>query len=325
MLNIEMILQARDRIAPYIYETPLLAIPALDDQLGCKVYLKCENMQKTNAFKLRGAMNRLLTLSKEDLDKGVVTASSGNHGKAIAYAAKSLGVKATVVVPNNIPKAKLEGIRSYGAEVIFAVPSERVALAKKISVDRESTLIASYDDYEIMAGEGTIGLEIMEQLPDVDTVVVPIGGGGLIGGISTSIKETNPSIRVIGVEPSNACRYTKSITAGKRISLASDTATVADGTATLSPGERNYPIILKNVDQIITVDEEYILKASNLLLNKAKILAEITSAQVVGAVLQGKLKFNPDEKVVFLLSGGNIGMDQFKMFEDVLFLLDLNL
>ena len=152
MLNIEMILQARDRIAPYIYETPLLAIPALDDQLGCKVYLKCENMQKTNAFKLRGAMNRLLTLSKEDLDKGVVTASSGNHGKAIAYAAKSLGVKATVVVPNNIPKAKLEGIRSYGAEVIFAVPSERVALAKKISVDRESTLIASYDDYEIMAG-----------------------------------------------------------------------------------------------------------------------------------------------------------------------------
>ena len=313
MLTIEMIRQAKDRIVPYIYETPLLGIPILDDQLGCQVYVKCENMQKTNAFKLRGAINRLLTLSKEELDKGVVTASSGNHGKAIAYAAKILGVKACVVVPNTIPKIKVDGIISYGAEVIYTAPSEREAVAKSISDERGYTYIASFDDYEIMAGQGTAGLEIMEQLPDVDTMVVPIGGGGLIGGISTSIKEINPNVKVIGVEPTNACRYTKSIQAGKRVTLPSDTATVADGTATLSPGERNFPIIQRNVDDIVTVDEEYILKGTKLLLNSGKILAEITSGLVIGAVLQDKLKFHPEEKVVFLISGGNIGMEQLIM------------
>ena len=164
-----------------------------------------------------------------------------------------------------------------------------------------------------MAGQGTAGLEIMEQLPDVDTMVVPIGGGGLIGGISTSIKEINPNVKVIGVEPTNACRYTKSIQAGKRVTLPSDTATVADGTATLSPGERNFPIIQRNVDDIVTVDEEYILKGTKLLLNSGKILAEITSGLVIGAVLQDKLKFHPEEKVVFLISGGNIGMEQLIM------------
>ena len=319
MLTIEMIHKAKERIAPYIYETPLLRMPVLDDQLGCQVYLKCENMQKTNAFKLRGATNKLLTLPKESLDKGVVTASSGNHGKATAYAAKVLGVNACVVVPNNIPKVKEDGIRDYGAEIVFSVPSERYLVAEGIRDERGYTLISPFDDYELMAGQGTIGLEIMEQLSDVDTIVVPIGGGGLIGGISTSIKETNPKIRVIGVEPTNTCRYTKSFAAGKRITLPSDSTSVADGTQTLSPGERNYPIVQKNVDEIVTVDEEYILKGTNLLLKSGKILAEITSGQVIGAVLQGKLKFNPGEKVVFLLSGGNIGMDQLDKFKEILY------
>ena len=311
MLTIDMIRQAKDRIAPYIYETPLLRIPVLDDQLGCQVYVKCENMQKTNAFKLRGAINRLLTLSKEDLAKGVITASSGNHGKATAYAAKCLGVKACVVVPNTIPNIKLDGIRGYGAEVIFAVPSERTAVAKNIRDERECTFISPYDDYEIMAGQGTIGLEIMEQLSDVDTLVIPIGGGGLIGGISTSIKEMNPNIRVIGVEPTNTCRYTKSFAAGKRVKLSSDSTSVADGAGTLIPGERNFPIVQKNVDEIVTVDEEYILKGTKLMLNSGKILIETTSGLVIGAVLQSKLKFHSEEKVVFLLSGGNIAMDGF--------------
>ena len=247
MLTIEMIRQAKNRIAPYIYETPLLAIPALDDQLGCKVYVKCENMQKTNAFKLRGAMNKLLTLSKEDLDKGVITASSGNHGKATAFAAKSMGVKATVVVPNTIPKIKVDGILSYGAEVIYAVPSERIALAEGIRDEKGLTFVPPYDDYHVMAGQGTIGLEIMEELADVDVVVVPIGGGGLISGISTAIKEVNPNIRVIGVEPTNVSRYTQSIKAGKRLTLAPESTTVADGTGTLCPGEKNFPIIQNSI------------------------------------------------------------------------------
>lgn len=317
MLTLEMIHRAKDRIAPYIYETPLLRLPALDEWLGCKVYVKCENMQKTNAFKLRGAMNRLLTLPEADLKKGVVTASSGNHGKATAYAAHLLGVPACVVLPDTAPKVKVEGIRGYGAEVVFSTLAKRYDVAAEQAEKKGYTLISPFDDYELMAGQGTAGLEIMAQLPDVDTVITPIGGGGLIGGVSTAIKETDPNIRVIGVEPTNTCRYTKSFAAGHRVHLPDDSHSVADGTQTLFPGERNYPIVQKNVDRIVTVDEDYILKGTKLLLTQGKILAEITSAQVIGAALQGRIDFRPEEKVVFLISGGNIGMDQFKKFEDV--------
>ena len=201
MLTLDMIRQARERIAPYIYETPLLRLPALEERLGCKVYVKCENMQKTNAFKLRGAMNRLLTLPEEELKKGVVTASSGNHGKATAYAAHLLGVPACVVLPDTAPKVKVEGIRGYGAEVVFSAPAARYAVAAEQAEKKGYTLISPFDDYELMAGQGTAGLEILDQLPQVDTVVVPIGGGGLIGGVSTAIKETNSKDRVVGVEP----------------------------------------------------------------------------------------------------------------------------
>ena len=317
MLTLEMIRQAQERIAPYLYETPLLHVRALDEILGCQAHVKMENLQKTNSFKLRGATNRLLTLPKEALEKGVVTASSGNHGKATAYAAKRLGVSACIVLPDTAPAVKVEGIRGYGAEVVFSAPAERYAVAERIRDQRGYTLISPFDDYELMAGQGTAGLEIMAQLPEVDTIVVPIGGGGLIGGISTAVKETNPKIRVIGVEPTNVCRYTKSFAAGHRVKLPSDSASVADGTQTLCPGERNYPIVRKYVDEIVTVDEEYILKATKLLLTQGKILAEITSCQTIGAVLQGKLKVKPEEKVVFFLSGGNIGMDQFKKFEGI--------
>ena len=317
MLTLEMIHQARERIKPYIYETPLIRMKALDEVLGCQVYVKPEGMQKTCSFKLRGAMNRLLTLPKEALEKGVVTASSGNHGKATAYAAKLLGVKACVVLPNTAPMVKVEGIRGYGAKVLFSAPAERYALCARLAEKYGFTAISPFDDYELMAGQGTMGLEIMEQLPEVDAVVAPIGGGGLIGGLSTAIKETNPAIRVYGVEPTNVCRYTQSFAAGHPVRLPDDSSSVADGTQTLFPGERNYPIVQKNVDEIVTVDEEYILKATKLLLTQGKILAEITSCQVIGAALQGKLKFKPEEKVVFLLSGGNIGMDQFKKFEEV--------
>ena len=317
MLTLEMIRQAKERIAPYIYETPLLRLQGLDGALGCQVYVKPENMQKTNSFKIRGATNRLLTLPKEALDKGVVTASSGNHGKATAYAAKLLGAKACVVLPNTAPKVKVEGIRGYGAEVVFSEPAKRYAVCAALAEERGFTAISPFDDYELMAGQGTAGLEILEQLPDVSAVVVPIGGGGLIGGVSTAIKESKPDVRVIGVEPANVCRYTRSFAAGHPVRLPDDSSSVADGTATLFPGERNYPIVRKNVDEIVTVDEEYILKATKLLLTQGKVLAEITSCQVMGAVLQGKLKFKPEEKVVFLLSGGNIGMDQFTKFQEV--------
>lgn len=317
MLSIESVKQAQERIAQYVNKTPLLHLKNLDKFLGCQTYVKLENMQKTNSFKVRGATNRLMTLSAEALKKGIVTASSGNHGKATAYAATQLGVTARVVVPENAPKIKVEGIRSYGAEVIFSVPAERFSKAKQLSEENGWSLISAFDDYEVMAGQGTAGLEVLEQLSDADYVVVPIGGGGLIGGLSLAIKETNPKVKVIGVEPTLVARYTKSFAAGHSITLDASANSVADGLQALSPGVHNYPIVQKYVDEIVTVDEDYILKATKLMLTQGKILAEISSCITLGTILQGVLKVKPENKVVFFISGGNIGMDQFQKFEEI--------
>jgi threonine dehydratase len=317
MLTIESILKAQNRITSYINKTPLLRLNNLDEYLGCQVYAKMESFQKTNAFKVRGALNALMTLPEDALRKGIITASSGNHGKAIAYAAKKLGTTAHVVVPENAPKIKIEGIQSYGAEIIFSTPSERFNLAKKLAKENNWSFISPFDDYEIMAGQGTAGLEIIEQLPDVNYIVVPMGGGGLISGISTAVKETNPLIKVIGVEPTSVARYTKSFEKGHPISLPSESKSVADGLQTLKPGELNYPIVKKYVDEIVTVEEENILRATKLFLSKGKLLAEISSCITLGAVLQGSINFNHEDKVVFFISGGNIGMDQFSKFQDI--------
>ena len=317
MLTLSTIHEAQKRISPFIYKTPLLRLNNLDEYLGCKVYSKLESFQKTNSFKVRGALNAAMSLPEDILRNGVITASSGNHGKALAFAATQLGTKAYVVVPETAPRIKVEGIRSFGAEIVFSIPSERFNVAKKLSEEKNLSFISPFDDYDIMAGQGTAGLEILEQLPDADYVVVPIGGGGLISGISTAIKETNPKIKVIGVEPAAVSRYTKSFAVGHPITLAPDSKSVADGLQTLCPGELNYPILEKYVDKIVTVEEENILKATKLFLTEGKLLAEISSCITLGVVLQGELKFKPEDKVVFFISGGNIGMDQFAKFENI--------
>ncbi|KGR79187.1 threonine ammonia-lyase [Ureibacillus manganicus] len=317
MLTFESIQEAQKRISPYIHKTPLLHLSNLDADFGCQVHVKLESFQKTNSFKLRGALNALLSLPEDALKKGIVTASSGNHGKAIAYAAKLLGTKAHVVVPENTPKIKIEGIQSYGAEVILSVPSERFQVANKLKEENNWSFISPFDDYDIMAGQGTTGLEIMEQLPDVDAIVVPIGGGGLIGGLATAVKETNPNIKIIGVEPTLVARYSTSFAAGQPVTLPNDSKSVADGLQTLKPGELNYPVVKKYVDEIVTVDEENILKATKILLTKGKLVAEISSCITLGAFLQGAVSFNPNDKIVLFISGGNIGMDQFSKFEEM--------
>lgn len=316
MVSIETIKAARERIAPYIYETPLLHLHALDRYLGCEVHCKMESLQKTNSFKVRGAVNRTLLLSREELERGVVTSSSGNHGKAVSYAAGELGGKAHVVVPENAPKVKVEGIREFGGEVIFCKPAERFIVSDKLVEEHGWTYIPPFDDFDVMSGQGTAALEILDALPDVDCIAVPIGGGGLIGGISTAVKALKPNVRVVGVEPAGVARYTASLEAGKAVTLPADSTSVADGLRTLAPGGRNFPIIQKNVDEVLTVDEEYILKATRLMLMKGKVLAEPSSCVAIGAVLQGKLKFSHSDKVAFLISGGNIGMDQFEKFSD---------
>lgn len=317
MVTLESIREAQKRISPYIHRTPLLRLHNLDEYLGCQVYAKMESLQETNSFKVRGALNALMTLSEDALKKGIITASSGNHGKAIAFAAKQLGAKAHVVVPENAPKIKVEGIQSYGAEIIYSVPAERFSVAKKLSEEYHWSFVSPFDDNAIMAGQGTAGLEILEQLPDVDYLIVPIGGGGLIGGLSTAVKETNPRVKVIGVEPTSVARYSTSFAAGHPVTLPPESKSVADGLQTLAPGELNYPLVKQYVDDIVTVDEENILRATKLFLTKGKLLAEISSCITLGAFLQGAVKLNPDDKVVLFISGGNIGMDQFSKFQEM--------
>ncbi|MDW7685064.1 MAG: threonine/serine dehydratase [Bacillota bacterium] len=317
MVTIEAIQEAQKRIAPYVSKTPLLHLNNLDEYLGCQAYAKMESFQKTNSFKVRGALNALMTLPEDVLKKGIITASSGNHGKAIAFAAKQLGTKAHVVVPENAPKIKVEGIQSYGAEIILCVPAERFSVAKKLSEKYDLSYVSPFDDNDIMAGQGTAGLEILEQLPDVDYIIVPIGGGGLIGGLSTAVKETNSHIKIIGVEPTSVARYSNSFAVGHPVALPPESRSVADGLQTLKPGNLNFPVVKKYVDKIVTVDEDNILKATKLFLTSGKLLAEISSCITLGAFLQGAIKFNPDDKVVLFISGGNIGMDQFNKFKDI--------
>lgn len=315
-VTIKEIWEARDRIAPYIVQTPLLRLPGLDEYLGCEVYAKAECMQITGAFKLRGAMNKALTLTPEQLTKGIVAASSGNHGKGIAYAAKMLGTKATIVVPDTAAKVKVEAIRALGAEIVQCPVSERFQVAEAIRSERGATLIPPFNDEFVMAGQGTAGLEIMEQCPELDIVVVPVSGGGLIGGVSTAIKAVSPCTRVYGAEPAVLPRYSKSLQAGKLVKVEPGKS-IADALVAQMPGEICFPYVAANTDGFAAVDDEYLLKGWKLLLLEGKILCEPSSAIGIGAVLQGLLPVQKGEKVCFLISGGSVALEQLDVLKEV--------
>lgn len=308
MLTLEQIHAAKRRISPYIFDTPIIRLNGLDHLLGCHVYIKAENMQKTNSFKLRGALNKMLSTPLEQLQKGVIAASSGNHGKGVAYAAKLLNSKATIVLPDSAPTVKVDGIRALGAEVVQCKLTERHVLTERLSRDHGYCNIHPYDDYDIMAGQGTVGLEIVAQLPDVDTIVVPIGGGGLLSGIATAVKSIAPHIKIIGVEPAVVSRYTKSLEAGERLLLA-EHKSLADALLTLQPGERNFPIVQELVDEVVSIDEALIQRGMKTLLSEGKIIAEPSSSIGIGAALQGALPIKKNEKVCFLITGGNVGLE----------------
>lgn len=305
MLTLEQIHTAKRRISSYVYETPMIRLNGLDELLGCHVYIKAENMQKTNSFKLRGALNKMLSMPLEQLQQGVVAASSGNHGKGVAYAAKLLNIKATIVLPDSAPTVKVEGIRALGAEVVQCKLAERHVITEKLSRNHGYCIIHPYDDYEIMAGQGTSGLEIFAQLPDVNTIVVPIGGGGLISGIATAVKSMAPHIKIIGVEPAVVSRYAKSLEAGERL-LLEEQKSLADALLTLQPGERNFPIVQQLVDEVVSVEEALIYRGMKTLLSAGKIIAEPSSSIGIGAAIQGALPIHKHEKVCFLISGGNV-------------------
>lgn len=305
MITLQALKAAQEKLKPYIIETPMIRMENLDPLLGCKVYLKPECMQRTNSFKIRGALNKMLSMEAQTLKNGVVAASSGNHGKGVAFVAKLLGIKATIVVPDSTPSIKVEGIEAYGAQIVKCPYEKRHEVAGALSRDHGYALIHPYDDEAIIAGQGTIGLELMAQLPEVDKVVVPIGGGGLIGGIASAVKLQSPQVQVIGVEPARMPRYTRSLEAGERILLA-PAKSIADAILTLQPGEANFPIAQKYVDQVVAVAEEKIPSGSIELLRTGKILAEFSSAIVIAAALNGQLPFSPEDKVCFVISGGNV-------------------
>lgn len=309
MLSLEKIQAAKLKVAPYIYETPVIRLQGLDDLLHCNVSIKAENMQKTNSFKLRGALNKLLSMPVEQLQHGVVAASSGNHGKGVAFAAQLLNIPATIVLPDSAPSVKVEGIRALGARIVQCTLAERHQVTEALSLEHGYAIVHPYDDYDIMAGQGTVGLEILEQFSQVSTIVVPIGGGGLLSGVATAVKSLAPHIKIIGVEPAVVPRYSKSIQVGKRLLLA-EQQSLADALLTLQPGERNFPIVEKLVDDIVRVDEASILNGMKTLLLEGKILAEPSSAIGIGAALRGNLPITKNDHVCFLISGGNIGLNQ---------------
>lgn len=315
-LNLHEIEKARERIAPYIVKTPLLRLKNLDRHLGCEVYVKPECMQNTGSFKYRGAMNKILSLSKDELQRGIVAASSGNHGKAIAYAAKMLGVRATIVLPYSAAKVKEDTIRSLGAEIVHCDVAERFEVAEKLCRERNATLVPPFNDETVMAGQGTAGLEIMDACPDLDAIVVPVSGGGLIGGVSTAVKAVSPRTKVYGAEPAVLPRYTVSLKAGKPVMVEKKTS-IADGLISLIPGDVCFPYVAANTDGFADVGEEFILKGMKLLLLEGKVLCEPTSGITLGAVLQGLLPFKKTDKVCFFISGGSVSLEKIKLLDDV--------
>ncbi|WP_127966481.1 threonine/serine dehydratase [Agrobacterium sp. RS6] len=304
--TIQDILDARTRLKPHVRHTPLLRADKIGETVGCNLYLKPETLQITGAFKIRGALNKALSLSREEIANGIIATSSGNHAQGLAYAARMLGVRAILVLPVNTPKIKIENTKALGAEVVLfdGDTAARWKRVYEIAAENHYAPIHAFEDPIVMAGQGTIGCEILDDLPEVDTVVVPVGGGGLISGIATAIKETRPSVRVIGVEPALTPKYFHSRINKKRTSLPLQN-TIADGLRISVPGQNPYPIIEKYVDEIVLVDDHCIVEGMRALAKDAKLIAEPAAAITVGALLAGALDVKPEEKVCAVLSGGN--------------------
>jgi threonine dehydratase len=304
--TIEDIREAQERLKPHIRRTPILRAEKIEKAAGCQVYLKPETLQITGAFKIRGALNKSLSLPREAIANGLIATSSGNHAQALAYAAKMLGVKAILVLPVTTPKIKIANTQALGAEVIL-FDGDNAARWKRvyeIAEENNYTVLHGFEDPLVMAGQGTIGCEILEDLEGVDTVIVPVGGGGLISGIATAIKEINPSVRVVGAEPALTPKYYYSRINRERTSLPL-LNTIADGLRISVPGRNPYPIIEKYVDEIVLVEDEYIIAGMRSLARDAKLIAEPAASIGIGALLAGAVKVGPDEKVCVVLSGGN--------------------
>jgi threonine dehydratase len=306
MITLKDIHAALGRIRESIYLSPCARSETFSQSTGNQVYLKLDNLQRTGAFKERGALNKLLTLNAEERGRGVIAASAGNHAQGVAYHAGKLGVRALICMPLTTPLIKVSATRGYGADVVLhgANYDEACDEAIRRSQAESLTFIHPFNDDVVIAGQGTIGLELLQQHPDLEAVVVPIGGGGLIGGIACAVKETNPKVQVFGVQPSRLPSMKVAVAEGKPVTL-NAASTIADGIAVRTAGERTLPLVQKYVDDIVTVEEEEIANAILLLLEREKTLAEGAGAAAIAALVNRKLPFT-GKKVAVLVCGGNI-------------------
>lgn len=304
MDSLKRIEEARENLRGIIRPTPMIYSEYFSRMSGNEVYIKPENYQKTGAFKIRGAYNRISKLTEEEKNRGVICSSAGNHAQGVAYAAQQLGVKATIVMPNVTPLIKIEATRDYGAEVILHgdVYDDAYAEARRIQKETGAVFIHPFDDWDVIYGQGTIGLEILDELDDADVVLVPVGGGGLISGIGLAIKARNPKVRVIGVEPEGAQTLGHSIRKKSIVQL-DVVSTVAEGVAVRTPGKKTFEIVQDYVDEIITIKDSELLDSFTILIEKHKMIAETAGILPLAALKKLKVW---GKKIVCVVSGGNI-------------------
>lgn len=307
--TITEILQAAERIQPYAHRTPVITCAALDRRVGAQVFLKCENLQKVGAFKFRGACNAVFSLPEADVKRGVVTHSSGNHAQALALAARLRGIPAYIVMPNNAPMVKKAAVEGYGGKITFCEPTleGRESMQAKVMAQTGATSVHPYNNCRVIAGQGTAALELLHDVPDLDAILAPVGGGGLISGTAIAATELAPRIRVIAAEPKGADDAFRSLAAGKIIPSVNP-QTIADGLRT-SLGELTFPIIRERVEQVVTVSEAAIVDSMRFLWERTKTIVEPSAAVPVGVLWERKIDLT-GLRVGIILSGGNVDLDR---------------
>lgn len=314
MLTIELINEAEVRIRGSVHRTPVITSRAFNEATGKEVFFKCENLQRAGAFKIRGATNKIRSLTEEERRRGVAAFSSGNHAQAVALASREAGIRAVIAMPEDAPRAKVAATQAYGAEIVFydRLKQDREEVAIEIAERDGRVLVPPYDDYLILAGQSTCGLELVEEVPDLDCLLTPCSGGGLFAGVSTAAKAINPRIRCFPVEPDTADDTRQSFIKGERVSIPPP-PTIADGLRVQSPGTLTFPILQKTAEDVLTVSDEEIIETIKFFLFRMKLLVEPSGAAAAAAVFSGKLP-RDTMRVGVVVSGGNIDADLLSQF-----------
>lgn len=312
MVSLSDIQAARERIADRIRRTPLMRASALGRMAGVRLFLKAEPLQKTGSFKVRGVFNRIGLMPEEDRQRGIIAISAGNHAQAVAYAASATGLHSVVVMPESAATAKVEASREYGGKIVLhGDVFGAFAKMEELRAEHGYTLLHPFDDEAVIAGHGTLGLELVEDLPEVDLVVVPVGGGGLISGVAAAVKAVRPQARVVGVEPEGAACLRAALDAGHVVRL-DRILTIADGLAPPSTGDTALRHVSELVDDVVTVTDAALVRAMGLLMTRAKLVAEPSGAAGLAALIENAAGAGPGDRVAVVVSGGNIDLDRLK-------------